>query len=198
MEPSFKNVRSQGYPLKRPLYFYLSNKSNESAREFIKFAMSDKGQAVVNQTGVVGRNISPATEKPVTSRDNVIETKYRELIQGTNQDQPWNLRFSEGSNYRLSESSVGDFNALRKYLSNPNGRNSQVVLIGFSDSVGDDWKNQKLSKNRADVVAAKLRDWGVSNIRTAGFGEAMPIGDNNTPQGRNTNRRVEVLSLIHI
>lgn len=200
VEPLVKHVRSQGYPLSRPLYFYLSKQSNEMARNFVEFAVSDQGQAIVNEAGFVGR--APAAEvKQQTavnqaseiSFEQEVEAKFRQLTNGASRSEtPWNLRFSQGSDYRLSESSVADFNSLYQFLAKPENKKIQVILIGFTDSVGNEWENQKLSKNRADVVAAKIRDWGVSDVRTAGFGEVMPIGDNNTPEGRNKNRRVEI------
>jgi len=54
--------------------------------------------------------------------------------------------------------------------------------------------NNKLSKERADSVAAYLAGQGVDRVRmeTLGAGKAYPIADNSTDAGRAKNRRVEI------
>lgn len=66
---------------------------------------------------------------------------------------------------------------------------------GHTDSEGDDAYNQKLSQQRSDTVKAKLVELGVdeSRITSKGYGETKPISDNETPEGRANNRRVELL-----
>lgn len=72
--------------------------------------------------------------------------------------------------------------------------NSLVDVYGHTDSTGSDQYNQTLSENRARTVANYLTLQGVSDarIRSRGFGETMPIGDNATDEGRRRNRRVEI------
>ena len=72
--------------------------------------------------------------------------------------------------------------------------NSLIDVYGHTDSTGSDQYNQTLSENRARTVANYLATQGVSaaRIRSQGFGETMPIGDNNTDEGRRRNRRVEI------
>lgn len=69
----------------------------------------------------------------------------------------------------------------------------RVVLAGHTDSVGKDAYNQKLSEKRAAAVAKTLEGYGVDagKIRTVGYGEARPVADNKTKEGRAQNRRVE-------
>lgn len=73
----------------------------------------------------------------------------------------------------------------------------QIVVEGHADSRGADAFNQTLSENRARAVYSALVDAGVSTSRISskGFGETQPIGDNNTAEGRQQNRRVEVVVL---
>jgi outer membrane protein OmpA-like peptidoglycan-associated protein len=68
---------------------------------------------------------------------------------------------------------------------------------GHTDSDGDDAMNQTLSEQRANAVMAKLVELGISKNRLTakGFGEAMPITDNNTPEGKANNRRVEFVKI---
>lgn len=73
--------------------------------------------------------------------------------------------------------------------------NTDVVIIGHTDSVGSEEYNQQLSLRRAEAAANYLVQLGVarSRIRTMGRGETDPIADNSTPEGRQRNRRVEVV-----
>ena len=70
----------------------------------------------------------------------------------------------------------------------------RVDLEGHTDSVGTDQYNQGLSERRAASVRDYVVKKGVegSRITARGYGEAKPIADNNTEQGRAKNRRVEV------
>lgn len=72
--------------------------------------------------------------------------------------------------------------------------NSLIDVYGHTDSTGSEQYNQTLSENRARTVANYLSMQGVSatRIRSQGFGETMPVADNNTEEGRRRNRRVEI------
>jgi outer membrane protein OmpA-like peptidoglycan-associated protein len=76
-------------------------------------------------------------------------------------------------------------------LENPN---ETVMIVGHTDSSGDDAINLPLSRNRALSVRNYLVSRGISEsrIQTAGRGAADPVADNATPQGRALNRRVEI------
>lgn len=71
---------------------------------------------------------------------------------------------------------------------------SLIDVYGHTDSTGSDQYNQTLSEARARTVANYLTMQGVSGtrIRSQGFGETMPVGDNLTDEGRRRNRRVEI------
>lgn len=69
----------------------------------------------------------------------------------------------------------------------------EVEVAGHTDSIGSDSYNQKLSEGRADVVRAYFTEKGVTNTLTVkGYGEAEPVADNETEEGRERNRRVEL------
>ena len=72
--------------------------------------------------------------------------------------------------------------------------NSIVDVYGHTDSTGSDSFNQRLSEQRAQAVANYMISRGVSSarIRWQGFGETMPVADNDTEYGRARNRRVEI------
>lgn len=80
------------------------------------------------------------------------------------------------------------------YLLNSNPQISEVEIAGYSDNVGSDSYNKKLSSERADNVRKYLVEKGVREDRLIanGYGEEMPVGDNETEEGRGQNRRVEM------
>jgi len=70
-----------------------------------------------------------------------------------------------------------------------------IEVRGYTDSTGTPAYNVKLSQRRAESVVRYLKEHGVTNRLTAkGFGEADPIADNKTREGRLANRRV----VLHI
>jgi outer membrane protein OmpA-like peptidoglycan-associated protein len=71
----------------------------------------------------------------------------------------------------------------------------KLQVEGYTDSVGSDQYNQKLSENRADAVRDFLVTQGVQtdNISATGYGKAKPVADNATAQGRAQNRRVNLV-----
>ncbi len=69
-----------------------------------------------------------------------------------------------------------------------------VDVYGHTDSTGNDTINVPLSQNRARAVADYLTMRGVQSARvgTQGFAATRPIASNDTPEGRQANRRVEI------
>lgn len=70
-----------------------------------------------------------------------------------------------------------------------------IRIEGHTDSQGADAANQALSKRRADAVLRALQDAGVSagRLSASGKGEASPVADNASADGRARNRRVEII-----
>ena len=70
----------------------------------------------------------------------------------------------------------------------------KITLTGYTDSVGSDTYNRKLSLQRASTAANYLQKVGVSKNRITpkGDGEANPVASNDTEEGRLKNRRVEI------
>jgi outer membrane protein OmpA-like peptidoglycan-associated protein len=71
----------------------------------------------------------------------------------------------------------------------------KIQVEGYTDSVGSDELNQKLSENRASTTKDFLIKQGVSvdNISAQGYGKADPVADNSTSAGRAQNRRVNLV-----
>ena len=72
---------------------------------------------------------------------------------------------------------------------------AQISIEGYTDARGSDTRNQELSQQRAEAVRAYLVQKGIDAPRVAavGKGEASPIADNESAEGRATNRRVEIV-----
>jgi outer membrane protein OmpA-like peptidoglycan-associated protein len=70
-----------------------------------------------------------------------------------------------------------------------------VDVIGHTDNTGSAGYNQDLSARRAQAVAGVLLEQGVSpaRVRAFGRGESEPVASNLTPEGRQQNRRVEII-----
>jgi OmpA-OmpF porin, OOP family len=74
----------------------------------------------------------------------------------------------------------------------------KLLIEGHTDNVGDDAFNQTLSEKRANAVRDHLiANYGIeaSRLQAKGFGETKPVGSNDTPEGRQNNRRVELVKI---
>jgi outer membrane protein OmpA-like peptidoglycan-associated protein len=73
-------------------------------------------------------------------------------------------------------------------------RGTVIRINGYTDNVGTDDYNNRLSERRARAVANSLSLHGVekSAIKPSGFGKASPVAPNNDASGRAKNRRVEI------
>ncbi len=91
----------------------------------------------------------------------------------------------------LLPESHGELNQLAEFLKGCD--NYMVEIGGYASSDGDYKYNVKLSKRRAEAVAAYLYTKGVNqaSVKTVGYGPENPIGNNKTKAGRLKNRRVE-------
>ncbi|UCF95402.1 MAG: OmpA family protein, partial [Desulfobacterales bacterium] len=77
---------------------------------------------------------------------------------------------------------------LKKY------EDTNILLVGYTDSSGSEEYNLELSRRRAQSVADYLSTQNVDPMRFAaeGYGMSHPVASNDTPEGRAQNRRVEV------
>jgi phosphate transport system substrate-binding protein len=107
------------------------------------------------------------------------------------------FRFNPGS-AQLDNKAQGDVERVIEYFAQENQRGAEVLLVGFTDSVGRADLNRALSFRRADQVRSSIVEAGGQsvldsvNIRVLGYGELAPVGCNESLLGRAINRRVEV------
>lgn len=158
-------------------------------------------QSGSNRTGaVIGAAAGAAVGAAVGRRMDKQEQELRQ-IEGVEVTRP-----SEGEiEVRLTSDILFDFNsaALRstsRSTLNDLAKNfrqypdNRILVEGHTDSVGSNEYNQKLSEQRAATVADYLIDQGVSasSITVFGYGELRPKESNDSAEGRQLNRRVEI------
>ena len=92
------------------------------------------------------------------------------------------IRFESADNLRTLAASLGKY------------PNTDLLIVGHTDSTGTDAYNQGLSERRARAAYDFLVGQGVTGrrLRTAGRGESEPVATNSTDAGRQLNRRVEI------
>jgi outer membrane protein OmpA-like peptidoglycan-associated protein len=82
------------------------------------------------------------------------------------------------------------YDAAKAMLKNPD---MKVTIEGYTDNIGSESYNQKLSEKRANTVKNYLTSKGIDSgrITVSGKGESNPVADNGTADGRAMNRRIE-------
>jgi phosphate transport system substrate-binding protein len=174
--PTVFTIATEDYPLSRRLYLYTPSSASPLARSLVRFALSDEGQRVVEDAGFV----SLAIKRQPADRHGYVKDGDRLSV---------NFRFRKGES-QLDNRSLDDLDRLVGFLARE--RERRVTLLGFADNQGGDKMNLELSKKRGQSVAAQLDARGVHVERIIGLGSALPIAPNDTPEGRDRNRRVEV------
>jgi phosphate transport system substrate-binding protein len=194
--PTKFTVGRESYPLTRRLFLYTAVvPANPLVDRFVSFVQSDAGQKIVDKDGFVG-TVTTLTAPKVTSKlpsrslPRDAPQRYKALVDQLDQAS-FNFYFNSGSD-RLDNKALVDVGRLVNIVSTRRARSKQVVLVGFSDSAGDQIANQRLSEERAKSAAVELQTQGISVKDTLGFGQELPIRDNATEAGREKNRRVEI------
>lgn len=108
------------------------------------------------------------------------------------------VKFDSGILFDIDKTDVkpaAQTNLQKLAVSLKNNPQTNILIIGHTDSTGTASHNMDLSIRRAGAVKSYLVDGGVdgSRLTTQGKGETEPIADNKTPDGRAQNRRVEIV-----
>ena len=82
----------------------------------------------------------------------------------------------------------------KKLVEDDSYKDLKIVIQGHTDNKGKEKTNQKLSQKRADEVKKTLTKFGVKKdrIKSVGLGSSCPVDDNETADGREMNRRIEM------
>ena len=96
----------------------------------------------------------------------------------------------------LTSGSAERLDTIVEYLTHK--PSAAIEISGHTDNVGGDKKNKRLSQQRADAVRAYLIAKGIdgSRITAVGYGDERPIASNDTPEGRQENRRIEAMEAM--
>ncbi len=201
-------IKSEEYPYSQVLYAYrTSNAFEPGVADFIDFIVSDTGQNAVASLGLVdqkivgetvnehGFRLATAVATSETQRDlNALQDMLVALQ--TAERLSTTFRFNTGSS-NLNARAEADIIRLVSYLETTNMTGKEVVIVGFTDSIGKSELNEFLSQRRAELVMQSIFDASPElannvNFRAVGFGEIAPVGCNESNRGRTINRRVEV------
>lgn len=146
----------------------------------------EKPKAVVKRKDSDGDGVVDEKDKcPNTSKDFIVD------YQGCPKTASLKITF-EPKSYKISSGLGEDLENFATFLKDNKGY--QVVIYGYTDSLGDAEENKILSQQRADAVKKAIEAYGISSTRltAVGMGEQDPIADNSTPEGRAKNRRIDV------
>jgi phosphate transport system substrate-binding protein len=187
--PSVFTIQTEDYLLTRRLYLaFLPTNNNPLISQFIAFCDADyKGQKTVAESGFVNLNLHNSN-----ANQTAIANAPPQYIAATNGAKrlPTTLHFKSGSS-APDVRATDDIKRILAILSEPQNRQKQVELIGFTDNVGNPTQNLALSTQRAQSIQAEFAKFGL-RTEVFGCGQAMPIASNETALNQNKNRRVEV------
>jgi len=185
--PTPLTVATEDYALSRRLYLYTpASSDNPRVREFVEFAMSPEGQQVVAANSFVVQTAQQMAQKAAPDAP----PEYLSLTANAER-MPIDFRFlADGT--ELDSRAFADLDRVVAQLAKAGSANVRVLLFGFSDNSGSSLANQVLSLTRARAVADELSRRGVTPAIVGGFGSALPVASNDTLEGREKNRRVEI------
>ena len=176
---------------------FLSITGTKGSDQIINILISRIGERVYIQE----RRVDPAAQAPVaTSKITTIAqpsptTNISDQIDQTGAVTLEGLDFTSGST-NLGEGPFSVLSELADYLrQNPN---TKIVLVGHSDAIGGLEGNIAISKQRAEAVRQRMiSKYGIqkSRITAQGIAYLSPRASNQTPEGREQNRRVEAVVL---
>lgn len=170
-------VATEDYPLSRRLFLYTpAMPKNQFTRAFVEFALSDAGQQIASDIGFVGQHLQ------VLAKSQANHTTER---------LNFNFRFRSG-HAELDNKALRDLDRLVAFLQSERGRRGTLALYGYSDNRGDATVNMTISRQRAEAVARQLKARKLPPAIVVGRGAANPVAANDTLEGRDRNRRVEV------
>jgi phosphate transport system substrate-binding protein len=185
--PTAFTVATQDYLLSRQLYLYVPrNLKNTAIEKFLEFSLSKDGRKIVAEQKLVSLDVVVKKDKDSSVLDENVPDAYKKLTAGTTRSNV-NIRFKSGAS-KLDNASLQRIDIILESLE----PNQKVLLIGFGDNQGDEATTLKISKERSQTVMEAFKQRGVKIETTEGFGSARPVGSNETEEGREKNRRVEV------
>ncbi len=204
------SLQTGEYPLTSTwnLYTLNNHEISDIARSVADYLVSDQGQAAAETVGLVGLAID---RQPMSAQgERLLSAMLAEGLnnQGVNAYRNYlaevstatrlstTLRFLTGSS-TLDARGIADVRRISNLVSSGALEGDNLMIIGFSDSVGNFGGNINLSRNRAGVVKGLLLQDNIGRLQNEdilafGFGPVAPVGCNTSVEGKSLNRRVEV------
>ena len=212
--PNAFSIKTEEYPLSRRLYLYTSGEQRlpGHARRLLEFASSEEALPYVEDAGFVslapsrqgldaqGRRIAYSITRQEEFSLPVMQEMLSELEGATRLSTTF--RFTPGSS-QLTAKSQREAEALARDIAAGRYDGREVMLVGFTDAIGQFQLNRALAERRAQGVLFTMAEAvntdatpggsiGGATISVQGYGEMLPVGCNTSFQGRVANRRVEV------
>lgn len=202
-------IKTEEYPLTSRLYVYSTNEHRSpQLTRFLEFLASDAAQDAVVRSGLVDLGVSfqSNNEQGLRYLAAIVQTdgtssinELRDMTRGllASDRLSLTLRFATGS-AELDDRARDDIQRLVRHITTNDLVNKELLLVGFTDSVGNPGANVALSQQRSRSVYNSLLTALPENgadglpIISLGFGELSPLICNDTASGRRVNRRVEV------
>lgn len=169
--PTQQNIIRGAYPLYHDVYLFSRGKPTESVESFLRFITSPAGQDIVDEQGFVPLFLRPqALDEPRPMRETI--------------------HFEPGSS-QPNQRSLARLQLLTSELKERAGEFRHVVLEGFTDN--QEPKADELSAARAQSVADLIKhELPGIYFEIIPRGAKTPIAPNDTPYGRQRNRRVQI------
>lgn len=206
--PVSTTLKTEDYPLTEPLFLYLPDRRQpQIVRDFLAWLRGPEAQLVVRRAGFVDQGAVPipldaqgqrfanailkaGTDIPLGELQRMVRVLMPRTRLSTS------FRFEVGST-RLDAQSRSNMMALGQAIRDGRFDGQSLMLVGFSDGRGAPAPNRELSSARAEAVkralVAALGTWPEAvTLETEAFGEALPMGCDDTEWGRQMNRRVEL------
>ncbi len=207
-KPDTFTVGAEEYPETSRLYLVDSGAERSApVQAFLDFVASDAAQAAVENAGFVGDSIATRAldaqgnrllDMILTDQETASLKTLKQLakeLRGATRVST-TFRFVQGIS-KLDARNTRALAGLARYFEGRDMTGKEILVVGFTDSVGSAKANASLSRRRAEFVAGERvkvlgqHSAGI-NIVAKGYGEASPLDCNTSERGRNINRRVEI------
>jgi len=208
LNPARLSVKAEDYPLTQPLYLLTAKRRLPLVgREFMDYLATPAAAQAVASAGLIDRGVEEADlvsdglrlANAIRAAQEVGIAELQRLTTAMQGARRLSLTFRfEGGAKTLDAASRDNLADLVRLIEAGQFRDKELVFVGFSDGSGGAEANLELSRDRADVlreaVAAAVPDLADQRVSLAveAFGEAMPMACDESPVGRQVNRRVEL------
>lgn len=201
-------IKAEEYPLSRRVFAYTGDaRPSATGGDFIDFLTSADAQPLIQQAGYVDQTVvsQPISLQGTRMTSAILSANTGAtlgLVQNFSRDLATadrlstTFRFTSGSS-QLDNKSLEDVARMVAFLNSPEARNRDVLVIGFTDDVGRFDLNERLALLRATSVRDALvgaigGDVLAGRMAVSSYGPLAPVGCNETADGRESNRRVEI------